>query len=74
MLSPEHQCIPNTNRDQIPIPFALSPAHLATTSRNSIPVEYHGRTFTHLDPGLAAQAAALPPLPKPRQRCHTHQV
>jgi hypothetical protein len=90
MLTPEHRRTPTVH--PAPIPFALAPAHLESTAASvpapapahfptvpSAPVTYNNQTYHHLNPSLAAQLAALPPIPTPvrgrgrgRGRGHGH--
>ena len=63
ILTPEHHRIPNPSAAAPPIPFALAPARLPAPA--PAPAVFNGRTYQHLDPALAAQLAALPPMPNP---------
>src|ERR1700759_1589084 len=72
MLTPEHRRTPIAH--PAPIPFALAPAHLTSSATPapsvsstsaSAPVTFNNQTYHHLDPFLAAQLAALPPMPTP---------
>jgi hypothetical protein len=70
MLTPEHRRTPTTH--PAPIPFALAPVRLAlsATPAPSVPsapasVTFNNQTYHHLNPSLAAQLAALPPIPAP---------
>lgn len=71
MLTPEHRCVP---QNPIPpaIPFALAPARLAPIPAAAepapAPVSFNGQVYRNLDPALAAQLAALPPMPAPHTR------
>jgi hypothetical protein len=55
-----------------PVPFALAPARLASYATPApsvpsapVPVTFNNRTYHHLNPSLAVQLAALPPIPAP---------
>ena len=70
MLTPEHRRTPITH--PVPVPFALAPARLASYATPApsvpsapIPVTFNNQTYHHLNPSLAAQLAALPPIPAP---------
>ena len=66
MLTPEHRRIPNSSAAAPPIPFALAPARLPAPAPAT--AAFNGHTYQHLDPALAAQLAALPPMPNPVHR------
>jgi hypothetical protein len=74
MLTPEHRRTPIAH--PAPIPFALAPARLTSSAAPapsvpsasasaSAPVTFNNQTYHHLNPSLAAQLAALPPMPTP---------
>jgi hypothetical protein len=70
MLTPEHRRTPIAH--PAPVPFALAPARLASYATPApsvpsapVPVTFNNRTYHHLNPSLAAQLAALPPIPAP---------
>jgi len=74
MLTPEHRRTPIAH--PAAIPFALAPARLTSSAAPapsvpsasasaSAPVTFNNQTYHHLTPSLAAQLAALPPMPTP---------